>query len=150
MLSGRAIAVLALVAACLTAIAVLRLDRGAPPPATQPAAPAPAVKPPPTAVPAVTLPPAPVADPQAPPAAPKKTARTPLKVSPEALTTAEWRAHLTARIVELEASINAERAALRAVTEPSFYNARLLTLRQNISQLAQLREELALISPPRP
>ena len=51
---------------------------------------------------------------------------------------------------KIEASIKAERTALRGVTEPSVYNTRLMTLRQTISQLAQLRQELDLISPVTP
>ena len=132
MLSGRAIAILALVAAGLTVAAILWRDQGAPP----------------LTAPTDTVPPA--VAPAPPQAGPAKVPPAPAENRPNAVTAAEWRAHLMVRIKELEASIKAERTALRGVTELSVYNTRLMTLRQNISQLAQLRQELDLISPVTP
>ena len=103
---------------------------------------------PPSTAPTDTVPPA--IDPKPSQTGPAKVLTTPAENRSNALTAAEWRTHLLLRIRELESSIKAEQTALHGITEPSIDNTRLMTLRQNISQLAQLRQELDLISPVTP
>ena len=64
------------------------------------------------------------------------------------ISSAQWRRKLQSRISELETAVVTAQQQLRTITNQSQRDANLLTLRQNLSQLAQLREERSLLGEP--
>jgi hypothetical protein len=82
-------------------------------------------------------------------AVPRRQINTPERDrSPIRMSLAQWQLELKARISELEAVITRDRQQLRKITNQSQRDNKLMALRQNLSQLAQLREEAALLNGP--